>query len=140
MYQKGYKSLIVWQKGFQLAIEIYLLTKQFPVDERFNLVSQMRRSVVSVISNLAEGFTRKSTGEYINFTSYSRGSCAELETQLLLSFELKYISKSNFEKLHSLWEEIAKMLYVLEQKLEQKKKALSPKPYALRPISNTSPD
>lgn len=94
----SYKDLIVWQKSFELVIEIYKLTNLFPKSEIYGLVSQMRRCVVSIPSNIAEGFIRKHRKEYAQFISIAFGSGAELETQLLLSKELKFVSEEEFIK------------------------------------------
>ena len=84
-----YEDLIVWQKGILLVKEIYQKTKKFPPDERFGLISQMRRSAVSIPSNIAEGHGRKSTQAYINHLSIAFGSLMELETLLKISNELR---------------------------------------------------
>ena len=81
---KNYKELIVWQKSYQLCIEIYRITKDFPKEEKFGLTSQIRRAVVSVPSNIAEGYGRKTTREYIRALYIAYGSHCELETQILL--------------------------------------------------------
>jgi len=84
---RDYKDLIVWQKGMQLAKQVYQLTQCFPTEEKFGLVSQMRRAAVSVPSNVAEGQARNTTGEFVQFVSHAEGSVAELDTQLRLSIE-----------------------------------------------------
>ena len=76
----SYKDLLVWQKGIKLVEQVYLLTQRFPADERFGLVSQMRRAAVSVPSNIAEGQARHTTGEFVQFVSHAEGFIAELET------------------------------------------------------------
>ena len=86
----GYRDLLVWQKGIVLAKEVYRLTRTFPSDEKYGLVSQMRRAAVSVPSNIAEGQARRSTKEFIQFISIAEGSVAELDTQLVLAFEFAY--------------------------------------------------
>lgn len=115
---KSYKELIVWQKSMKLVTLIYDLTKTFPEDERFGLTSQMRRCAVSVPSNIAEGWGRMSRKNYIQFLRISRGSLFELETQLLITKELKY--SNNSETIKSLIIEISKMLNSLIKKLEEK--------------------
>jgi len=90
----SYKDLLVWQKGIELVKGVYKITKCFPSDEKFGLVSQMRRAAVSVPSNLAEGQARKSTREFVQFVSQSEGSLAELDTQLIIAVELEYCPKS----------------------------------------------
>ena len=86
------KDLKVYQKAFQLSILVYKITKHFPKDELFGLVSQMRRCAVSVPSNISEGKGRYTDREYVRFLSIARGSLFELQTQLDISFELGYIS------------------------------------------------
>lgn len=85
---QSYRDLLVWQKGVALAKEIYKITARFPAEEKFGLVSQMRRATVSVPSNIAEGQARNTTGEFAQFISYAEGSLAELDTQLTLAVEL----------------------------------------------------
>src|SRR6266566_7108238 len=79
---ENFKDLLVWQKGMSIAKMVYELTRGFPSDERFGLISQMRRAAVSIPSNLAEGQARHTTGEFIQFFSHAEGSLAELKTQL----------------------------------------------------------
>ncbi|MFM8457831.1 MAG: four helix bundle protein, partial [Chthoniobacterales bacterium] len=90
---EGYRDLVVWQKGLALAKTIYLLTKQLPADEKFGLVSQMRRAAVSVPSNIAEGQARHTTGKFIQFISHAEGSVAELDTQLSLCQDLGLLTQ-----------------------------------------------
>src|SRR3981081_931615 len=87
---QNYKDLVVWQKGIALAKATYQISAKFPGDEKFGLVSQMRRAVVSIPSNIAEGQARHTPGEFIQFISHAEGSVAELETQLILSVELGF--------------------------------------------------
>src|ERR1044071_9863395 len=87
------KDLLVWQKAINLAKETYKFTRVFPAEERFGLIAQMRRASLSVPSNIAEGQTRRTTGEFIQFISNAEGSCAELDTQLILSVELGFGQK-----------------------------------------------
>jgi len=89
---EGYKDLLVWQKGIQLAKEINRITQSFPNQEKFGLVSQMRRAAVSIPSNIAEGQARHTTKEFVQFVSRAEGSVAELNTQLILALELGYCS------------------------------------------------
>jgi four helix bundle protein len=115
---RGYKDLIVWQKAMIFVNRIYLLTRQFPSDERFGLISQMRRAAVSVPSNIAEGQARHSTGEFIQFISHAEGSVAELETQLLICVDLAYCSQDDSRPLIDLLLELRKMLNGLRRKLQ----------------------
>ncbi|HQP91125.1 MAG TPA: four helix bundle protein, partial [Candidatus Omnitrophota bacterium] len=93
---KSFKDLKVWKSSYQLALAIYEITKNFPKEEIYGLVSQMRRSSVSVPSNIAEGYSRKGRPEYVRFLSIAYGSLSELETQILLSKDLKYIDEEKF--------------------------------------------
>ena len=90
---KNYKELKVWQKAYQLCIKIYKITKGFPKEERYGLTSQMRRAAVSVPSNIAEGYGRKTTQEYMQALYIAYGSNCELETQILLSGDLKNLQR-----------------------------------------------
>lgn len=106
----SYQELIVWQKAFKLVIMTFKLTKNFPKSELYGLVSQMRRSAVSIPSNIAEGYTRGHRQEYLQFLRTSYASGAELETQLLLSKELKFMTLPQFNELNNLLIEVQKML------------------------------
>ncbi|MBS1842250.1 MAG: four helix bundle protein [Acidobacteria bacterium] len=114
---KHYKELFVWQKGMNLAKLVYKLTASFPVDERFGITSQLRRAVVSVPSNIAEGQARQSTKEFQQFLSIAEGSLAELETQLLLSVELAFCRKDQVEAALNEIDELQKMIGALKRKL-----------------------
>jgi four helix bundle protein len=83
----GYKDLLVWQQGIALVKRVYLITGKFPTEEKFGLMSQMRRAAVSVPSNIAEGQARQTTGEFIQFISHAEGSLAELDTQFMIAIE-----------------------------------------------------
>jgi four helix bundle protein len=114
---QNYKDLVVWQKGIALAKAIYQLTSGFPSEEKFGLVSQMRRAAVSIPSNVAEGQARHTTGEFIQFISHAEGSTAELETQLILSVELKFVVKEQTTNEFVLLDDIRRMLNGLRRKL-----------------------
>lgn len=120
MYIKTYKELVVWQKAIKLVKEIYSLTKNFPKDEQYGLVLQMRRASISIASNIAEGYGRNSVKEYTQFYSICYGSALELETQLIISKELIYLDERQFEVIHSLLEEVIKMLRTMIYKLKEK--------------------
>ncbi len=89
---QSYRDLLVWQKSIVLAKVIYKLTAEFPSEEKFGLISQMRRAAVSVPSNIAEGQARHTTGEFVLFISHAEGSLAELDTQLTLAVELGFLT------------------------------------------------
>src|SRR2546430_6107254 len=114
---QSYKDLNVWQKGIELAKLIYTLTTRFPAEEKFGLISQMRRAAVSISSNVAEGQARHTTGEFIQFISHAEGSVAELDTQLILSIELKFCNSVTAEPTFALINEIRRMLNALRRKL-----------------------
>ena len=117
----GYEDLIVWQKGMALVKMVYEITRIFPRDEKFGLVSQMRRAAVSVPSNIAEGQARHTTGEFVQFISHAEGSVAELNTQLLLSVNLGFCSRENTKHATGLARELRLMLNGLRRKLQGKK-------------------
>ena|SRR5437868_12774767 len=114
---RSYKDLVVWKKGIDLAKVIYRLTRNYPVEEKFGLVAQMRRAAVAVPSNLAEGQARHTTGEFIQFISHAEGSVAELDTQLILSIELKFCTAAQADLAFGLITELRKMLNGLRRKL-----------------------
>jgi len=106
---KSYKELIVWQKSVVLCTEVYKITNNFPKSEMYGITSQIRRSSVSIPSNIAEGHSRGHK-EYIQFLKISFGSGAELETQLIIAFNIKYLTQKEYDELNILLEEIMKML------------------------------
>ncbi len=118
---KSYRDLIVWQKSIELVKKIYLITQVFPREEIFGLTSQMRRSAVSIPSNIAEGYGRHSTGDYIRFLHISVGSLYELQTQVEISFQLKYIIEVSYSETIGICTEIDKILYIIIQKLKEGK-------------------
>ena len=117
---QGYKKLNVWQNSYNLTLEIYSTTKQFPKEERYGLTSQMRRASTSVIANIAEGNSKRYLKEYIRHLNYSLGSTNELEVYLLLSKDLEYITGDIYVKLNNNNEVIGKMLFRLIESLKKK--------------------
>jgi four helix bundle protein len=115
-----YRDLIVWQKAKELALDAYKVTRGFPKEEQFGLISQIRRSAVSISSNIAEGYGRQSTVDYVRFLQISRGSLYELKTQLEIAHDLNYSDAATFQELQSLSLEIEKMLNTLIKKLKAK--------------------
>jgi len=108
-----------------LSQRIYTITKSFPKEEVYGITSQIRRAAVSIPSNIAEGYARKSRKEYIQFYSIAYGSVSELETQLILARDFGYIEEKDFIEIESLLHEVAKMLHVLIMRLKE----LNAKPY-----------
>jgi four helix bundle protein len=113
----GYKDLVVWQRGMSLVFSVYEIVSSFPAEERFALGDQMRRSVVSIPSNIAEGYARDSKKEFRHFLAISAGSLAELETQLLICQHLNYCSTEKVTAILNQVDEIRKMLIGLRKKL-----------------------
>ncbi len=116
---ESYKDLIVWQKCMNLAEAIQHVTEYLPSSENYGLRTQIRRAVVSVPSNIAEGYGRQSTGSYKQFLMIARGSLLELETQIQLCVRLKYIESDKIISIETLITEISKMLTSLISKLTQ---------------------
>jgi four helix bundle protein len=116
MYVESFKQLIVWQRALELVKEIYVITGKFPKEELYGLVSQMRRSAVSIPSNIAEGKKRSTKKDFMQFLRIADGSAAELETQVIIAKDL--YSEINFSKAEALLEEVQKMLTTMIKKLE----------------------
>jgi len=117
---KDYKKLKVWGKGIELVTKIYKLTATFPASEQYGLTSQIRRCAVSIPSNIAEGSGRQSEGDFNHFLNISKGSSNELETQLIISNRLGYLSDDELASCLSDIEEIQKMLTGLQRSLKAK--------------------
>ena len=107
---RGHRVLEVWNRSLKYVKRIYQITREFPKEELYGLVSQMRRSAISIPSNIAEGSTRQSTKEYIRFLYIALGSSSELEVQLILSRDLEYVTEEIFNELMEEREEISKMI------------------------------
>ena len=113
-----YKDFTVWQKSIDLVVEVYKLVQLLPKYETYALSDQMRRAVVSIPSNIAEGQGRNSTVEFIRFLNIARGSCFELDTQLQICLRLEYVAQSDIEESMNLCTEVGKMLSSLIKKLK----------------------
>ena len=111
-----YKNLIVWQKAVQLSIDLYTTTRDFPKEEKYGIVSQLRRCGISIPSNIAEGRMRGGRKEWGRFLRIAFASGAELETQLLIASKLGFLGEEQHEKVSSLLTEVMKMLNALLQK------------------------
>jgi len=110
-----YENLIVWKMAMQLLTDIYDLTNKFPSIEKYCLTSQMRRAAISIPSNIAEGAGRFTKKDFNNFLSFSTGSCCEIETQLLIAKNLKYITDENYMHTRKQVKIIKNMLFKLHQ-------------------------
>ncbi len=119
MQIKDYKDLTVWQKSMDLVVEVYKLVKLLPKEETYALSDQMRRAVVSIPSNIAEGQGRKTIKEYINFLYIAQGSRSEIQTQLLICERLNYISSNKLQTALTLTDEVGKMLATLIKVLSE---------------------
>ncbi len=96
---KSFTELIAWQEGHKLVLQVYEISKQFPKEEQFGLTNQLRRAAVSITSNIAEGFSRNSYKEKLQFYSVSLGSTTEVQNQLLIARDLQYITEETFSKI-----------------------------------------
>ncbi|WP_016777867.1 four helix bundle protein [Anaerophaga thermohalophila] len=114
----SFKDLLVWQKSMELTVFVYSSIKKLPQAETFGLVNQIQKSVVSVPSNIAEGYGRNQTRDFIRFLQISLGSLFELQTQMEICYRLDYIDKKEYAIFHKNSIEIAKMLTSLISKLK----------------------
>ena len=107
---ESHKDLTVWQKSMDLVVLVYKLMEQLPKEERYALCDQIRRSAVSIPSNIAEGKSRNSIKQYKQFVGIAKGSAAELETQLLICERIGYLDKEELSEVMGLLDEVSKML------------------------------
>lgn len=126
MKSSNYKELKVWQKAMDLTVEVYKLVKRLPKEETYALSDQMRRAVVSIPSNIAEGQGRNSDKEFIQFLSFARGSLWELETQIEICLRIGYIDQSLTTNIYNLIAEISKMINALSNSLKPQNQCLKP--------------
>ncbi len=113
----NFRELKVWQKAINLVVRVYEVTRKFPEDERFNLVSQMQRAATSIPSNIAEGAGRNSNNSFKQFLTISIGSAHELETQIIISKQLGYINEDTSRDIILELNSIQKMLYALHNSI-----------------------
>lgn len=116
----NYKELEIWKNSMKFCPKIYKLTDTFPDSEKFGLVSQLKRAVISIPSNIAEGTAKSSDKHFIIFLETSLGSCYEIETQLLVALELKFISDDNYSILNGEISSIIKMIIKFIKYLQNK--------------------
>lgn len=117
---RPHENLDVWKKAIEMVTEIYQLTKDFPAEEKFGLISQIRRAAVSIPANIAEGAARQSDKEFYNFLSIAQGSASELETELLIAKNLKYFSNEDYQRIYNEVNTIARMIVGLSQKVKSR--------------------
>jgi len=114
---KTFRDLLAWQRAMDLVVAVYAATKKFPKDETFGLVLQLRRAVVSVPSNLAEGFGRRSRTDYARFIQIALASLFEVQTQLEIARRLDFLTKEEFTRLNTLSREVEYLMSRLRQKM-----------------------
>ena len=123
----SFRELVVWQRAMQLTVAVYKLSQDLPREEMFGLTSQMRRSAVSVPSNIAEGHSRLNTAEFRQFLGIARGSNSELQTQLEIAKTLGYSNPNSIGTAEKLSHEVGRMLYSMISSTKQR-------PHAKRPV------
>lgn len=116
---KTYRDLLVWQKAITFVTEVYNIAREFPQEELYGLTSQIKRSAVSIPSNIAEGYGRKSKKDYIRFLQIAMGSIFEIQTQLEISKNLEFLPENNFNTLFENSREIERMLSSLISKINK---------------------
>ena len=114
---RDFRDLAVWQKSHQLTLDVYRATRSFPVEERYGLTAQLRRSVASVPTNIAEGCGRDGERELARFLAIAAGSASETEYHLLLALDLEYLPRATHEDLNARVNEVKKMLGAFHRKL-----------------------
>jgi four helix bundle protein len=117
---QSFKDLVVWQRSIELTVDVYRLTSKFPEAERFGLTNQMRRASVSIASNIAEGYGRSTKGEYVQFLGHARGSCSELETQIVIAKQLGFGASPNIETTESHCNDVGRLLGGLMKSIRSK--------------------
>lgn len=114
------RELKIWEKAVDLVVEIYKLTVDFPSDERFGLISQVRRAAVSIPSNISEGAGRNSPREFVNFLSIANGSSYELQTQITIAYKLGFINDHQFDDYYNKLDALQKMNYKLQEAIKNR--------------------
>ncbi len=115
---QDFKKLRVWEKGHQLTLAVYKLTARFPKEELYGLTSQMRRAAASIVSNIAEGCGRTGRADFARFLQMATGSASEVEYQLLLAHDLRFIKEEDYRTLAGAVIEVKRMLSALMQRLK----------------------
>ena len=114
---KNFKELIIWQRGIEIVKKVYDLTKQFPSQEKFGIISQMTRAAVSISANIAEGSSRNSDKDYARFLQLALGSAFELQTYLVIVHEMKWAFTDEVHQIEIILEEEIKMIHSFIKKL-----------------------
>jgi len=121
---QSFKDLIVWQRSIELTTDVYKLTSKFPESERFGLTNQMRRASVSIASNIAEGYGRSTKGEYLLFLGHARGSCSELQTQIIIAKNLAFGAAENLQCAETLCNDVGRLLGALIKAIRAKQSSV----------------
>ncbi len=114
---RNFKDLIVWQRGMELVVFVYRVTRRFPLDERFGLSSQMRRAAVSIVSNIAEGHSQRHRRVFVNHLDIAIGSCSELETQAEICRREAFATEEGIRPILELLTEVRKMAVAIQNRL-----------------------
>ena len=114
----NFKDLTVWKLAHEVALQVYHETRRFPAEERYGLTSQVRKSAVSVPSNIAEGSARPGDRDFARFLGFARGSAAELEYQMLLAKDLEYLSLAQWDPINDRIDHVSRMLLNLRWSIE----------------------
>jgi four helix bundle protein len=117
MHQYGFEKLSVWQNARKLSKDVYIISGSFPADEKFGLVSQMRRAIISVSSNIAEGSARSTNKDQVHFYTMAYGSILELLNQTIVAFDLEFINESNYFGIRASIEQITNQLNALQKSI-----------------------
>jgi four helix bundle protein len=117
---QSFKDLVVWQRSIELTVDVYRFTSKFPDSERFGLTNQMRRASVSVASNIAEGYGRATKGEYVQFLGHARGSCSELETQIVIARKLGFGAPVDLDQTETHCSDVSRLLGALMKSIRSK--------------------
>ena len=117
---RPHEKLDVWKRSVAMVTTVYEITQTFPTDERYGLVSQIRRAGVSVPANIAEGAARQSEKEFCQFLSIAQGSASELETELLIAKNLGYLSPENYDRIYEEINVIARMMVGLSKSIKNR--------------------
>src|ERR1700756_2052503 len=118
---QSFRDLVVWQRAIELTLAVYKVTSGFPDSERFGLTNQMRRAAVSIASNIAEGYGRSTKGEYFQFLGHARGSCSELETQIVIARELQFGANGSVDSTSGLCDDVGRLLGALMKSIQSRR-------------------
>ena len=113
---KNYTDLKIYQEGYKLVLDMYKITRKYPKEEKYEIVSQIRRAAYSIPLNIAEGWGRKSKLEFKRFLKMSLGSCNELQVLIEMSKDLEYIGEEEYKEVKRRIEQLGKQIYTLEEK------------------------